>query len=115
MFVTTADPMLEPPIVTVNTVLSLMAVDYPANLLACYVSDDGCSPLTFHALVEASKFAELWIPYCKKHNVQVRALFKYFQLDESVLSGTELKSMIIHDSAECKHIQYMKRRQSWPT
>ncbi|KAK3198761.1 hypothetical protein Dsin_022176 [Dipteronia sinensis] len=89
MFVTTADPVLEPPIVTVNTVLSLMAVDYPANLLACYVSDDGCSPLTFHALVEASKFAKLWIPYCMKHNVQVRAPFKYFQLDESMLSSTE--------------------------
>ncbi|KAK2649250.1 hypothetical protein Ddye_016739 [Dipteronia dyeriana] len=86
MFVTTADPVLEPSIVTVNTVLSLMAVDYPTNKLACYVSDDGCSPLTFYALVEASKFAKLWIPFCKKYNVQVRAPFKYFQ---SVLSITE--------------------------
>ncbi|RVW38922.1 Cellulose synthase-like protein B4 [Vitis vinifera] len=34
MFVTTADPTLEPPIITVNTVLSLLAVDYPANKLA---------------------------------------------------------------------------------
>ncbi|RVW97429.1 Cellulose synthase-like protein B4 [Vitis vinifera] len=56
MFVTTADPMLEPPIITVNTVLSLLAVDYPANKLSCYVSDDGASPLTFYALLEASKF-----------------------------------------------------------
>jgi hypothetical protein len=36
MFVTTADPELEPPLVTVNTVLSLLAVDYPARKLACY-------------------------------------------------------------------------------
>ncbi|RVW38920.1 Cellulose synthase-like protein H1 [Vitis vinifera] len=63
MFVTTADPMLEPPIITVNTVLSLLAVDYPANKLSCYVSDDGASPLTFFALLEASKFAKLWEEY----------------------------------------------------
>lgn len=65
MFVTTADPTLEPPIITVNTVLSLLAVDYPANKLACYVSDDGCSPLTFYALLEASKFAKLWVPFVR--------------------------------------------------
>jgi len=28
MFVTMADPKLEPPVVTVNTVLSLLALDY---------------------------------------------------------------------------------------
>ncbi|XP_019193755.1 PREDICTED: cellulose synthase-like protein H1 [Ipomoea nil] len=78
MFVTTADPELEPPIITVNTVLSLLAVDYPANKLACYVSDDGASPLTFYSLVEASKFAKLWVPFCKKYNVAVRAPFRHF-------------------------------------
>ncbi|XP_045806914.1 cellulose synthase-like protein H1 [Trifolium pratense] len=83
LFVTTADPVLEPAIITVNTVLSLLALDYPANKLACYVSDDGCSPLTFYALVEATKFAEIWIPFCKKYNVQCRAPFRYF-CDESM-------------------------------
>ncbi|CAN0914442.1 Cellulose synthase-like protein B3 [Linum grandiflorum] len=78
MFVTTADPVLEPPIITVNTVISLMAVDYPSNKLACYVSDDGCSPLTYYSLVETSKFAKLWVPFCKKYNIQVRAPFRYF-------------------------------------
>lgn len=78
MFVTTADPMLEPPIITVNTVLSLLAVDYPANKLSCYVSDDGASPLTFFALLEASKFAKLWVPFCKKYCIQPRAPFRYF-------------------------------------
>ena len=78
MFVTTADPMLEPPIITVNTVLSLLAVDYPANKLSCYVSDDGASPLTFYALLEASKFAKLWVPFCKKYGIQTRAPFRYF-------------------------------------
>ncbi|QHO56162.1 hypothetical protein HN873_007364 [Arachis hypogaea] len=78
LFVTTADPVLEPPIMTVNTVLSLLAMEYPSDKLACYVSDDACSPLTFYALQEASKFAKHWVPFCKKFNVQVRAPFKYF-------------------------------------
>ncbi|XP_059452413.1 cellulose synthase-like protein H1 [Corylus avellana] len=78
MFVTTADSVLEPPIITINTVLSLLAVDYPAHKLACYVSDDGCSPLTYYSLSEASKFARHWVPFCKKYNIQVRAPFRYF-------------------------------------
>ncbi|CAN6834287.1 unnamed protein product [Brassica oleracea var. botrytis] len=78
MFVTTADPVREPPILVVNTVLSLLAVNYPANKLACYVSDDGCSPLTYFSLKEASNFAKIWVPFCKKYNVKVRAPFRYF-------------------------------------
>ncbi|KAK7312700.1 hypothetical protein VNO77_36772 [Canavalia gladiata] len=81
LFVTTADPVLEPPIITVNTVLSLLALDYPTHKLACYVSDDGCSSLTFYALQEASKFAKFWVPFCKKYQVQVRAPFRYFSDD----------------------------------
>ena len=108
MFVTTADPVLEPPIITVNTVLSLMAVDYPANKLACYVSDDGCSPLNYYALVEASKFAKLRIPFCKKYNVQVRAPFKYFQLDQSVLSSTETADHSWEFQQEWKKMKVVK-------
>ncbi|CAA7036873.1 unnamed protein product [Microthlaspi erraticum] len=78
MFVSTADPVREPPIIVVNTVLSLLAVNYPPNKLACYVSDDGCSPLTYFSLKEAFKFAKIWVPFCKKYNVGVRAPFKYF-------------------------------------
>lgn len=83
MFVTTANPELEPPILTVNTVLSLLAMEYPANKLACYVSDDSASPVTFYALVEASKFAKLWVPFCKKYDVAVRAPFRYFNGDHT--------------------------------
>ena len=78
MFVTTADPKLEPPAVTVDTVLSLLALDYPAGKLSCYVSDDGCSPLTLFALREAAEFVKLWVPFCRKHRVSVRAPFVYF-------------------------------------
>ncbi|XP_054812809.1 cellulose synthase-like protein H1 isoform X3 [Prosopis cineraria] len=78
LLVTTADPVLEPPIITVNTVLSLLALDYPPQKLACYVSDDGCSPVTFYALVEAFRFAQLWVPFCRKYNVQLRAPLRFF-------------------------------------
>ncbi|CAN8247689.1 unnamed protein product [Cochlearia groenlandica] len=78
LFVTTADPVREPPIIVVNTVLSLLAVNYPAKKLACYVSDDGCSPLTYFSLKEAYNFAKIWVPFCKKYNVRVRAPFRYF-------------------------------------
>ncbi|KAJ4825804.1 hypothetical protein Tsubulata_021814 [Turnera subulata] len=87
VFVTTADPTLEPPLITVNTVISLLAVDYPADKLACYVSDDGCSPLTFYSLVEASKFAKNWVPFCRKYNVQVRAPSMYFSNEFSSSSS----------------------------
>ncbi|KAJ8764642.1 hypothetical protein K2173_006724 [Erythroxylum novogranatense] len=87
MFVTTADHVLEPPIITVNTVLSLLAVDYPAHKLACYVSDDGCSPVTCYSLVEASKFAKLWVPFCKKYKIPVRAPFRYFSNIDHTSSG----------------------------
>ncbi|XP_019447721.1 PREDICTED: cellulose synthase-like protein B4 isoform X1 [Lupinus angustifolius] len=86
LFVTTADPILEPPIITVNTVLSLLALDYPPNKLACYVSDDGCSSLNFYALFEASKFAILWVPFCKNYNVQLRAPFRYFSQSANTIS-----------------------------
>ncbi|XP_057506116.1 cellulose synthase-like protein H2 isoform X3 [Actinidia eriantha] len=91
MFVTTADPVLEPPILTVNTVLSLLAVDYPANKLACYVSDDGGSPLTFYSLMEASKFAKLWVPFCKKYCIEVRAPFRYFSGESSLSRDVSLE------------------------
>ncbi|TXG55396.1 hypothetical protein EZV62_020652 [Acer yangbiense] len=75
---TSADPVLEPPIITVNTVLSLLAIDYPTHKLACYVSDDGCLLLTFYSLVEASKFAKLRLQFFNKYNVHVRAPSRYF-------------------------------------
>ena len=84
MFVTTADAVSEPPIMTVNTVLSFLAVEYPSHKLACYVSDDGCSVTVLYSLIEASKFARNWVPFCKKYNVQVRAPFRYFTNDDAV-------------------------------
>ncbi|CAN6280878.1 unnamed protein product [Urochloa humidicola] len=78
IFVSTVDPMKEPPLVTANTVLSILAVDYPVDKVSCYVSDDGAGMLTFDALAETSEFARKWVPFCKKYNIEPRAPEWYF-------------------------------------
>ncbi|GLT83697.1 hypothetical protein SLE2022_019710 [Rubroshorea leprosula] len=78
IFVCTADPEMEPPIMVINTVLSVMAYDYPPEKLAIYLSDDAGSEITFYALLEASKFAKHWIPFCKKFSVDPRSPAAYF-------------------------------------
>ncbi|XP_059075902.1 cellulose synthase A catalytic subunit 3 [UDP-forming] [Cryptomeria japonica] len=78
IFVSTVDPLKEPPLVTANTVLSILAVDYPVDKVSCYVSDDGASMLTFEALSETSEFARKWVPFCKKFIIEPRAPEWYF-------------------------------------
>ncbi|KAE8728997.1 putative cellulose synthase A catalytic subunit 2 [Hibiscus syriacus] len=78
IFVSTVDPLKEPPLVTANTVLSIFAVDYPVDKVSCYVSDDGAAMLTFEALSETSEFARKWVPFCKKYNIEPRASEWYF-------------------------------------
>ncbi|KAH9691781.1 cellulose synthase A catalytic subunit 2 [Citrus sinensis] len=78
IFVSTVDPMKEPPLITANTVLSILAVDYPVDKVACYVSDDGAAMLTFEALSETSEFARKWVPFCKKFKIEPRAPEWYF-------------------------------------
>lgn len=80
MFVSTADPEKEPPITTANTILSILAVDYPVEKLACYISDDGGALLTFEAMAEAASFADLWVPFCRKHKIEPRNPESYFSL-----------------------------------
>lgn len=78
IFVCTADPIIEPPTLVINTVLSVMAYDYPKEKLSVYLSDDGGSDLTFYALLEASHFSRHWIPFCKKFKVEPRSPVAYF-------------------------------------
>ncbi|XP_031116984.1 cellulose synthase-like protein E1 [Ipomoea triloba] len=89
VFVCTADPATEPPIMVVNTVLSAMAYDYPPEKLSVYLSDDAGSELTFYALMEASNFSKHWIPYCKKFNIEPRSPSAYFSSNLDVSSGTD--------------------------
>jgi cellulose synthase A len=72
------DPTKEPPLVTANVILSILGVDYPVEKIACYLSDDGASMLTFDAIVEISEFARKWVPFCKKFDIEPRAPEMYF-------------------------------------
>ncbi|KAL5803841.1 hypothetical protein ACOSQ3_030641 [Xanthoceras sorbifolium] len=78
IFVCTADPQMEPPIMVINTVLSVMSYDYPPEKLSVYLSDDAGSELTFYALMEASHFSKHWIPFSRKFNVEPRSPAAYF-------------------------------------
>ncbi|KAK8545523.1 hypothetical protein V6N12_026355 [Hibiscus sabdariffa] len=90
IFVCTADPRLEPPTMVISTVLSVMAYDYPPEKLSVYLSDDGCSDITFYALLEASRFARLWLPFCRKFKVEPASPEAYFQMSAE---------RVVHDSA----------------
>ncbi|KAL1369962.1 hypothetical protein HN51_000302 [Arachis hypogaea] len=101
IFVCTADPEIEPPIMVINTVLSVMAYDYPTHKLSVYLSDDGGSDITFYALLEASNFAKHWLPFCKKFNVEPRSPAAYFK---SVSSTT-----YSNDSINAKELVTIKK------
>ncbi|XVF86210.1 hypothetical protein PTKIN_Ptkin18bG0021900 [Pterospermum kingtungense] len=49
----------------INTVLSVMAYDYPLEKLSIYLSDDGGLELTFYAMLEAATFSKKWLAFCK--------------------------------------------------
>jgi cellulose synthase A len=94
IFVSTVDPLKEPPLVTANTVLSILAVDYPVDKVSCYVSDDGAAMLTFEALSETSEFAKKWVPFCKKFNIEPRAPEFYFAQKMDYLKDKVLPSFV---------------------
>ncbi|TYG46713.1 hypothetical protein ES288_D11G278600v1 [Gossypium darwinii] len=73
------DPGIEPPIMAINTVLSVMAYEYTSEKLSVHPSDDGCSDLTFYALLEAASFSRIWLPFCRKLKVEPRLPEAYFR------------------------------------
>ncbi|KAK4588668.1 hypothetical protein RGQ29_019612 [Quercus rubra] len=79
IFLCTADPTIEPPAMVINTVLLVMAYDYPPEKLSVYLSDDGGSVLTFYAMLEASRFSKIWLPFCKKFKEEPRSPEAYFR------------------------------------
>ncbi|KAG8478884.1 hypothetical protein CXB51_028736 [Gossypium anomalum] len=85
IFVCTADPLIEPPSMVVNTVLSVMAYDYPPEKLSIYLSDDGGSDLTFYAMLEAANFSKTWLPFCKKFRVEPTSPEAYFRTASEAL------------------------------
>ncbi|AQK74473.1 cellulose synthase-like protein E2 [Zea mays] len=83
IFVCTADPTVEPPMLVISTVLSVMAYDYPKEKLNIYLSDDAGSIITLYALYEASEFAKHWLPFCNKYQVEPRSPAAYFGTEAS--------------------------------
>ncbi|XP_031495449.1 cellulose synthase-like protein G2 [Nymphaea colorata] len=81
VFICTADPYKEPPMNVANTALSVMALDYQADKISVYVSDDGGSKLTLFAFMEAARFAKQWIPFCKENKIKGRNPQAYFAGD----------------------------------
>ncbi|KAF5178485.1 Cellulose synthase [Thalictrum thalictroides] len=71
-------PEKEPPLVTAFIILSILALDYPIEKLACYLFEDGRSLLTFKALAETASFARIWVPFCRKHGMKPRNPEAYF-------------------------------------
>ncbi|XP_024365235.1 cellulose synthase-like protein D3 [Physcomitrium patens] len=87
VFVSSADPEKEPPLTTGNTILSILAADYPLEKLSCYLSDDGGSLLSFEALAEAASFSRIWVPFCRKHDIEPRNPETYFLLKGDPTKG----------------------------
>nr|QBI56909.1 cellulose synthase A5 [Agave tequilana] len=110
IFVSTVDPLKEPPLVTANTVLSILAVDYPVDKVSCYVSDDGAAMLTFEALSETSEFAKKWVPFCKKFSIEPRAPEFYFQQKIDYLKDKVLPSFVKERRAMKREYEEFKVR-----
>ncbi|XP_075489145.1 quillaic acid 3-O-glycosyltransferase CSL1-like [Primulina tabacum] len=90
VFICTADPKKEPVVEVMNTVLSAMALDYPVEKLAVYLSDDGGAAVTLFAMKEACLFARSWLPFCRKYGIKTRCPEAYFSSagdDERELNG----------------------------
>ncbi|XP_019450113.1 PREDICTED: cellulose synthase-like protein G1 isoform X2 [Lupinus angustifolius] len=78
IFVCTIDPEKEPTIDVMETIISAIAMDYPANKLAVYLSDDGGCPVTLYGIKEASEFAKVWVPFCNKYGIKSRTPRVFF-------------------------------------
>lgn len=95
VFICTADPNKEPTLGVMNTVISAMAMDYPADKLNVYLSDDGGSPVTLKAMKEAWRFAQWWLPFCKKFGVKTLCPEAYFVKGNDDTSETFLSSDLL--------------------
>lgn len=97
IFICTADPFKEPPLTTVNTVLSVLSYDYPTEKLSVYVSDDGGSKLILFALMEAAKFARNWVPYCRENKIEMRCPEEYFRRNHTTTSQFQIIENLYED------------------
>ncbi|KAJ7954754.1 Cellulose synthase [Quillaja saponaria] len=109
VFICTTDPTKEPTVEVMNTVLSAMALDYPAEKLQVYLSDDGGSPITLHVMKEAWRFAKWWLHFCKKYSIETRCPKVYFSDSEKFAGDVVGSSEFIEDKQKIKEkYEYFK-------
>ncbi|KAK3125326.1 hypothetical protein QOZ80_7BG0603380 [Eleusine coracana subsp. coracana] len=87
VFINTVDPINESMIYTMNAILSILAVDYPVDRHATYLSDDGGSIIHYDGLLETARFAAIWVPFCRKHCIEPRAPESYFSVKNRPYTG----------------------------
>ncbi|CAI8618274.1 unnamed protein product [Vicia faba] len=102
VFICTADPIKEPTLDVMNTVLSSMALDYPQEKLHVYLSDDGCSPMTLYGVRKAFEFARWWLPFCRRYRIKNRCPKAYFSSLEIDDSDFARSSVYMEDKQKIK-------------
>ncbi|CAI9297283.1 unnamed protein product [Lactuca saligna] len=66
------------PLITTNMVLSILTVDYPKNLVSCYVSHDGAVTLSLESLVIITESVRKWVTFCIRISIEPSAPDFYF-------------------------------------
>ncbi|XP_057761548.1 cellulose synthase-like protein G2 [Arachis stenosperma] len=111
IFVCTLDPEKEPTVEVMDTVISAIAMDYPSNKLAVYLSDDGGCPVTLYGIKEAWEFARsYWLPFCKKYGIKSRCPRVFFSPmgeDDQLLRSHEFTAE--YDDIKVKYEKMQKR------
>lgn len=90
VFVCTTDPNKEPTFEVMNTVISAMCLDYPADKLSVYLSDDGGASVTLNGMKEAWVFATWWLPFCKRYNIKPICPQAYFGNLQEISQSSDL-------------------------
>lgn len=110
IFINTANPVDEPILYTMNSILSILATDYPVEKHACYLSDDAGALVHYEALVETARFAALWVPFCRKHCIEPRAPERYFELQGQPHMGGAVKDFANdHEHVQTEYGEFKAR------
>ncbi|KAE8722555.1 Cellulose synthase-like protein D2 [Hibiscus syriacus] len=104
LFVSTVDPDKEPPLVTANTILSIMVANYPVEKLSASISDYGGVILTFEAMAEAIRFA--------KDRRWIKREYDEFKVRINGLPETILKRCDIHNKREIVKEKALPKRRT---
>ncbi|KAL2335798.1 hypothetical protein Fmac_010244 [Flemingia macrophylla] len=107
ILVCTVDPEKEPTVEVMETVVSAMAMDYPSDKLAVYLSDDGGCAVTLYGMKEAAEFAKEWLPFCREHGVKSTCPKVFFS---STTTGEHQRLLSQHQQPFTSHLQLIKAK-----